>query len=286
MEKTALTFCPGHISGWFRQMPDGEGNPSSVGGGIVISEGVFAEAKKSDELSVKICYVDRSGNVVAEVYGSKVIEYAMRSLDITADITTRSILPMSSGFGLSAASLLASLKAVSELYELKMSNEDIAKLANLTEIHFKTGLGDVAACMNGGYICRRTPGIDGKIIRRYDMEKPISTVTFGPLRTDTVLKDPKAMERINNAFRDECPGSPEEFFRVARDFAENSGLISDKVRAVLDECALRNIPASMTMLGNGVFAYGEKAPGILSKFGDVYLMKMSKNGFVYQSRKR
>ena len=73
---------------------------------------------------------------------------------------------------------------------------------------------------------------------------------------------------------------------MARDFAENSGLISDKVRAVLDECALRNIPASMTMLGNGVFAYGEKAPGILSKFGDVYLMKMSKNGFVYQSRKR
>ncbi|MBP5474813.1 MAG: GHMP kinase [Methanomicrobium sp.] len=284
MEKTALTFCPGHISGWFRQMPDKEGNPSSVGGGIVITEGVFAEAKKSDELSVKICYVDRSGNSVAEIYGSNVIEYAMQSLGITAEITTRSILPMSSGFGLSAASLLASLKAVSDIFDLKMSNEDIAKIANRTEIHFKTGLGDVAACMNGGYICRKTPGIDGKIIRRYDMEKPISTVTFGPLRTDTVLKDPKAMERIKDAFRDECPKSPEDFFRISREFAENSGLISDKVREVLDECALRNIPASMTMLGNGVFAYGEKAPGILAKFGDVYMMKMSHNGFVSQNK--
>lgn len=284
MEKTALTFCPGHISGWFRQMPDREGNPSSVGGGIVITEGVFAEAKKSDELSVKICYVDRSGNAVAEIYGSNVIEYAMQSLGITAEITTRSILPMSSGFGLSAASLLASLKAVSDIFDLKMSNKDIAKIANSTEIHFKTGLGDVAACMNGGYICRKTPGIDGKIIRRYDMEKPISTVTFGPLRTDTVLKDPKAMERIKDAFRDECPKSPEDFFRISREFAENSGLISDKVREVLDECALRNIPASMTMLGNGVFAYGEKAPGILSKFGDVYMMKMSPNGFVSQNK--
>jgi len=284
MEKTALTFCPGHISGWFRQMPDGEGNPSSVGGGIVISEGVFAEAKKSDELSVKICYVDRSGNAVAEIYGSNVIEYAMRSLGITAEITTRSILPMSSGFGLSAASLLASLKAVSDIFDLKMSDEDIAKVANSTEIHFKTGLGDVAACMNGGYICRKTPGINGKIIRRYDMEKPISTVTFGPLRTDTVLKNPDAMKRINDAFRDECPKSPEDFFRISREFAENSGLISDKVREVLDECALRNIPASMTMLGNGVFAYGEKAPGILAKFGDVYMMKMSHNGFVSQNK--
>ncbi|MBQ3718448.1 MAG: GHMP kinase [Methanomicrobium sp.] len=284
MEKTALTFCPGHISGWFRQMPDGEGNPSSVGGGIVISEGVFAEAKKSDELSVKICYVDRSGNAVAEIYGSNVIEYAMRSLGITAEITTKSILPMSSGFGLSAASLLASLKAVSDIFDLKMSDEDIAKVANSTEIHFKTGLGDVAACMNGGYICRKTPGIHGKIIRRYDMEKPISTVTFGPLRTDTVLKNPDAMKRISDAFRDECPKSPEDFFRISREFAENSGLISDKVREVLDECALRNIPASMTMLGNGVFAYGEKAPGILSKFGDVYMMKMSHNGFVSQNK--
>ncbi len=280
MEKTALTFCPGHISGWFKQMPDSEGNPSSVGGGIVISEGVFAEAKKSDEISVKACYVDRSGNVISEICKSDVIEYAMRHLGITAEITTKSILPMSSGFGLSAASILASLKAVSELYNLKISNDDIAKLANLTEIHFKTGLGDVAACMHGGYICRKTPGIDGNIARRYDMEKTISALTFGPLRTDSVLKNPETMERINNAYREDCPNSPEEFFKISREFAENSGLITKKVREVLDECSIRNIPASMTMLGEGVFAYGEKAPGILSKFGDVYQMKMSNNGFI------
>jgi pantoate kinase len=285
MERSALAFCPGHISGWFKKVNDDEAASGSIGGGIVISEGVFSEAELSDEIRVNVCRVDRTGNIISKKTGSPPIEYALFKIGVTAEITTKTILPMSAGFGLSAASLLSSIKAVCELFELNLKDEEIAHLAHETEVRYKSGLGDVAACMGGGYICRKSPAIKGEIIRRYNMKRTISAISFGSLPTDKVLKNKHLMEKITAAFKETCPKTPEEFFRVSREFAEDSGLISDKIREVLDECDLREIPAAMTMLGQGVFAYGEKAPGILSRFGEVYMMKMSKTGFASRNRR-
>ena len=285
MDETSLAFCPGHISGWFKKVEDSCGFCGSVGGGIVTSEGVFSEAAKSDEISVNVCRIDRTGNIISMESGSPPIEYALSKAGVSAKITTKTILPTGAGFGLSAASLLSSIKAVSELYGLGIKDKEIGKLAYETEVRFKSGLGDVPACMGGGYICRKSPGIDGEIIRKYDMDKTISAISFGPLATDKVLKNKYTMDRISDAFKDTCPKTPEEFFKTARDFAENSGFISKRVREVLTECSLRDIPAAMTMLGEGVFAYGEKAPAILSRFGEVYLMKMSNTGFAFRNKR-
>ncbi|MBN2733537.1 MAG: GHMP kinase [Methanomicrobiaceae archaeon] len=285
MERTALAFCPGHISGWFKKVKDDGGASGSIGGGIVISEGVFSEAKKSDDIMVNVCRVDRTGNIISEKTGSPPIEYALFKIGVKAEITTKTILPIGAGFGLSAASLLSSIKAACELFELDLKDDEIAQLAHETEVRYKSGLGDVAACMNGGYICRKSPGIKGEIIRRYNMKRTISAVSFGSLPTDKVLKNKQIMEKITTAFKETCPKTPEDFFKVSREFTEDSGLISDKIREVLDECDLREIPAAMTMLGQGVFAYGEKAPAILSRFGEVYMMKMSKTGFTSRNRR-
>ncbi|MBP2132237.1 pantoate kinase [Methanomicrobium sp. W14] len=283
MDGAYLAFCPGHISGWFKSTESPNGEKGSVGGGIIISEGVFSEAAMSDEIKVRVCRVDRTGNIISTEYGSRPIEYALSKLGITAEITTKTILPIGAGFGLSAASLLSSIKATSGLYGLSVKDRDIGLLANETEVKFSSGLGDVAACMGGGYICRKSPGINGEIIRKYDMDKTISALSFGPLPTNKVLKNKTVMENISKAFSDECPENPDDFFRIARNFAENSGLISDRIREVFNECDLRNIPVAMTMLGEGVFAYGEKAPGILSRFGEVYMMKMSGTGFAFRN---
>jgi pantoate kinase len=47
---------------------------------------------------------------------------------------------------------------------------------------------------------------------------------------------------------------------------------------VIQDCTDNKVPASMTMLGNGVFAYGGKARDILSASGDVYAFTLAHEG--------
>ena len=70
----------------------------------------------------------------------------------------------------------------------------------------------------------------------------------------------------------------DHFFSLCRAFAEDSGLLTENVEVVLRACEAKDIPAGMTMLGNGVFAYGRKAPEILERFGNVYRCQMARTG--------
>jgi pantoate kinase len=86
------------------------------------------------------------------------------------------------------------------------------------------------------------------------------------------------MERVAAAFPPGKPENAEEFFRFSRQFAEKSGLLTPEAGSVIRHCADNRVPASMTMLGNGVFAYGDRARDILSAFGDVYSFTVAKAG--------
>jgi pantoate kinase len=86
------------------------------------------------------------------------------------------------------------------------------------------------------------------------------------------------MDRVAAAFPHFPPEDAGDFFRISRRFAENSGLLTRETGAVIRRCADNNVPASMTMLGNGVFAYGQKAWDILSASGDVYIFTVAREG--------
>ena len=279
-DREAVAFCPGHISGWFKPLCiDAEGLPGSVGGGIVIDRGVESTADPSDEIGVTCLYTGNDGSVLKKVEGSLPVEHALRAAGITGEIVTRSDLPPESGFGLSGAAIISSLAAASGISGIHLSKDRIFDIAYNTEVSLRTGLGDVPAIAGGGYVCRRSPGLKGEIIRRYDMEQPIFVLNFGPLPTAGVLREENAVKRIEDAYSGRCPGSPEEFFRTAGEFSERSGFITPEVRDVLSACASENIPAFMTMLGNGVAAYGKNASAVLLDFGEPEVLHMSKTGF-------
>jgi pantoate kinase len=125
---------------------------------------------------------------------------------------------------------------------------------------------------------RSGPGIDAAITRSFDLPGSLYAVSFGPISTPTVLGSREQMECVGAAFP---PGPPEnagDFFKISRQFAENSGLLTKEAGAVIRQCADNNVPASMTMLGNGVFAYGRKARDVLSASGDVYAFTVAKAG--------
>ena len=127
--------------------------------------------------------------------------------------------------------------------------------------------------------CRLGPGIDAEIRRTQSRGTVIAAVSTGPLATPAVLGDDALMARIASAFPEGCPETMQAFFRDSRAFAEGSGIITPAVARILDACDESGIPASMTMLGEGVFACGKDAAGILEEFGEVWEMSVSREGF-------
>jgi len=280
MKPVSVTaFCPGHISGYFKRVHGTSiEETGSIGAGIVISRGVTATVQKADETSIVVNHVTHTGERETVAQESPVLSSVISELDITASVVTECTLPIGAGFGLSAAALLATLTALNQLYDLHMTGHQIAQIAHNAEVTHRTGLGDVAACQNGGWVVRRGPGVDAVIERQFEEAMPIFAVSFGPIHTPTVLGSQEQMDRVTAAFPIQSPKTLPELFRISRQFAQDSGLITREVQEVLERCAEHGVPASMTMLGNGVFACGHNAGALLSKFGRVYECSIANNG--------
>ena len=274
-----VAFCPGHISGYFKRIQgDTVATTGSIGAGIVISEGVTAIVEPADHTSICIRRRDYNGKTSEDTRGSPLLEHVMENLTITASVVTESVLPIGAGFGLSAAALLATLTALNRLYSLEMNTEEIAEVAHAAEVAHRTGLGDVAACQGGGRVLRYDPGIHGRIERRFDMPEPLYAVSFGPIHTPTVLGSSEQMDRISDAFPRTIPKDHEDFFLLSRHFAELSGLITEEVRDITRLCDAAGVASGMTMLGNGIFAYGKKARDILLPSGHVFELHVAATG--------
>jgi pantoate kinase len=272
MVRTAVAFSPGHISGYFRRIEGSDpSSTGSVGAGVVIDEGVRSTVAKAAETTVRVV---RPGHAST---GSPPVEYALDRLGVAASVTTECRLPIGAGFGLSAAALLSTLTAANHLFDLDLSADEVAARAHEAEVLHRTGLGDVAASRAGGVVCRTGPGIHANIIRFYP-EEPLYAVSLGPLPTASVLSSEGAMARIAGAYPDRCPRDLIDFCLLSRGFAEKSGLIAPEVHRVLEACDAAGVPASMTMLGNGVFACGGAAERVLSGFGEVYRLRVARRG--------
>ncbi|GAB7015823.1 pantoate kinase [Methanogenium cariaci] len=254
-------------------------NTGSCGGGIVIDKGVYATVTPADRTSVSVCLEHRPGEEISIGHTSPPIEYALKKLGVTAAVKTVTSLPPGAGFGLSAAALLATLAATNALFDLHHTDVALARLAHLSELHSRTGLGDVAACTGGGIVCRTQPGITPAITRMHGESIHIAALSLGALSTADVITSPNEMARVTEAYPPGCAESPEDFFRISRAFAEKSGLIPDEIRPALQACEANGIPASMTMLGKGVFALGNKAFPVLSEFGTPLELHVAAKGF-------
>jgi len=282
----ATVFCPGHISGYFRPVADESSScQGSIGAGLVISEGVRVTAVKSSIPSVKVFQTDRYGVPVLISESSPVIMDLMSFMQVNASVETNCHLPVGSGYGMSAAAILGTVHALNTLYNLNLTPRECAWIAHNTEVLHKSGLGDVSACQGGGYVIRHSPGPDGEIVRGMDL-RPVYALTMGPIKTSSVLSSPDMADRISGAYPETSPKNLDEIMRLSREFAEKSGLIPDEIRPVLSACDDRKIPASMTMLGCGVFAIGKEAEPVLKRFGRVYRLAISPGGPVILSGER
>lgn len=265
MPSSVTAFSPGHISGYFcRKIGRDPRETGSLGAGIVLKDGVTVRVMPAEATTVAISAAGE------ESFGSPPIEEALRRLNLQASVETVSPLPIGSGFGLSAASLLAFLLAADRLFSLNLGIHELYQMAHEIEVLHGNGLGDVAAICGGGLACRTAPGIDGVERRIFAISDSISIITAGPIATRDVLLSAETMEQVEAAYPGRCPADLMDLLRLSRRFAESSGLVTKAVRRMLNACDDAGIAASMTMLGDGVFAAGEEAAAQLSGFGKVY----------------
>jgi pantoate kinase len=264
--------CPLHITGFFA-IHKGfnektRGAIKSVGCGVVIDDKAVTDVVLGSGriyINNEIIPAPTTKSVVESLTGVKV------------DVRTNVALPMSCGFGTSGAGAFSTALALNELLSLGLTYNDLCNVTIRAEIENKTGVGDVVAQSTGGVVIREHTHVD-KIPTGM---RNISYVIFGPLLTSQILKDIDLME-TTGYYGNKCLKALlkrpvfEEFMKLSRDFAMNTGLMSDKVKDAIEAVEASDGLASMVMLGDAVFAIN--ASDALSEFGEVKDTKINNCG--------
>ncbi len=264
--KEARSFSPGHITGFF-QICDQPNDPllkGSRGAGVSITRGVTTEVQvgRSAKTSVKIVM---NGNVTNSALVSEhVVNAFLSQIEGSYKVLVKHDVkvPIGCGFGSSGAGALSLALDLNEVFNLNLSRLEAAQMAHVAEVECKTGLGTVIAEAFGGLEIRVTPGAPGVgQIRSISVNDRyvVAYLNFGPIFTREILTDEAFRQRINEFggnLVDELAKhpSPSNFMVFSRKFAERVGLISKRLRAVLEEADSAGLTCSMAMLGETVFS--------------------------------
>ena len=264
--------CPLHITGFFAIHKGDHGNTEevseSVGCGVVLDDKAVTDV----ELGSGTIYINE------EIESALTTKSVVESLtDVRVDVKTSFGVPMSCGFGTSGAGAFSTALALNELLSLGLTYGDLCKVATRAEIKHKTGVGDVIAQSIGGVVMRGFTHIDKISIGAQN----ISYVIFGPLSTSEILKDAKLM-KIVGFYGNKCLKTLlkrpvfAEFMKLSREFAFNTGLMTDKVKDAVEAVEASGGLASMVMLGDAIFAVDSSEA--LREFGEVQYTRINNCG--------
>ena len=264
--REASAFSPGHITGFF-QICDELEDPllkGSRGAGVCLSKGMHStvrlEPAVKSSLEVKINGCSTTSAVVSEYVAKTMLSRAKGNYEVAVEHWVE--VPIGVGMGTSGAGALSLALALNDALDLGMSREEAAQVAHIAEVECKTGLGTIIAETYGGMEIRvksGAPGV-GEIMRvPLRGEYVVVCLPFGQIPTRSILTDELYRKRINELgglFVEELLSKPEpeEFMRLSRRFAEHVGLITERVRGVLEETDETGLPCSMPMFGEAVFS--------------------------------
>ncbi|UCG37482.1 MAG: GHMP kinase [Candidatus Bathyarchaeota archaeon] len=262
----AKAFSPGHITGFF-QVCDQSRDPllkGSRGAGFSTSLGVATKvsAKKSTKNHVEI--LTPGENVKSASVSEHVVRTLLTHVDGNYEVHVEHDIkiPVGCGLGSSGAGSLSLALALNKVLDLKMPYLKAAQIAHAAEIKCKTGLGTVIDATFGGFQIRVEPGAPGigetePILASED--HVAVCLSFGKIPTSEILASKVARQRINELGGDlveELVRHPSihDFMKLSRRFAEHLGLVTVRMRKVLQETDRIGLECSMAMLGETIFS--------------------------------
>jgi pantoate kinase len=156
-----IGFAPGHVSAffepvYFQQDMDRSG---SCGAGINISLGAISQVAIQPALH-QIVTVHINGKPSSAPVTKSALNFLIGTSPLSITVNTVVDLPVSQGFGMSAAGALSTTLALADL--LNLPRENAIKAAHYAEVQLHTGLGDVIASSFGGIEIRRKAGQIGR----------------------------------------------------------------------------------------------------------------------------
>lgn len=281
--KEARAFAPSHITGIFQIFDHSADSmkTGSKGAGVSLCRGVTTtvKAEKSGKnfLQVRINGLISNSAEVSKCVGKIFLSRFKEEVENCKVVVEHQVeMPIGAGFGTSGAAALSLALALNENFKRGMSKMEAAQIAHIAEVECKTGLGTVIAETYGGIEIRTKPGAPGiGEIRHIPAEKEmvVACLSFGPLSTRKFLTDEAVRKRINEfggKLLDRLVEEPSvtNFMKLSRQFAENVGLITNKLRAVLKAADEAGFVCSMPMFGESIFTITEKdaLPNLLRIF--------------------
>ncbi|MBU1159306.1 MAG: hypothetical protein KKE24_08200 [Candidatus Thermoplasmatota archaeon] len=277
-------FSPGHITGFFEICPGKDAlSTGSRGAGVCISLGATSEVQlvPATKQSVKVTINGKQSR--AEVTRAA-ISQLIGDTGMRVNIVTELDLPIGQGFGMSAAGTLSA--AIATAYVMGRERQEAFEAAHIAEIECGCGLGDVSAIHRGGVTIRTRPGLPPKgEVLRVDGDREIVLAIIGKkLLTKEILENEKTRNEINSKgaglldsmVKDQ---TIERLMVNSRIFAIESGLATKKLIKAMDLVTGPGM-ASMSMLGNSLFAIGdvERIKERLSSVGEVRVCKIDTQG--------
>jgi len=239
------------------------------GGGFVISKGVTAkvEVKEAEAKRISV-YINgklapeakTSETVVEKILGGAEGAYEVR---VEHDVQ----LPIGAGYGASGAGALAVGLALNEALALRLTYNEVGRIAHVAEVECKTGLGTVAPLMLGGAVVTVKSGGPGFcLIDRIPLKPNYRIVSgcFGPIATKTVLASPRVRRRVNRFGRRTLNEILEDttiqnFMASCKKFAADIGLMSSRVQRLIDAMERAGaIGATQNMVGEAAHALVEE----------------------------
>lgn len=250
------SFCPGHVSCVFQPITSFDAMCSgSRGIGIRLNKGATATVEERDDGVVNI-FLDGSQSVahITRMVAESLAPGKGFDIRITND------LPVSQGFGMSAAGAIAAGLCIADM--TGQSRTAAFKAAHVAEVMGGGGLGDVAAVVAGSDIPVRTVAGFPPFGRVENADFSIDALTLvvigGELRTDSVLGDPFMLRKVREAATESMDSfimdpTYDNLYAVSNAFSSKSGLESPAVRRGMDRLKSKGYRAGMCMLGNSIF---------------------------------
>ena len=237
--------APGSVTVIF--VPPADPQNGSLGVSFAIEDGIDATVEPDSETVVSLD---------GEPTSFEPVEIALRELDVSAEVSLASAVPVGYGFGASGAATLATALAANKACDLGRSREELLEAAHRAEVEAGTGLGDVFIQARGGLVWNTGDGV-----QRSEWSADLEYTPVDGIATSTVLEDEQTLERVRECGQESLSRfSPERSLRELLDlsweFVQRSGLATDRVSEEVQHAEREGGAASMAMLGETVIATG------------------------------
>jgi pantoate kinase len=254
-----------HLTGIFeiRDNSDNLLEKGSRGAGLSINRGVKTTVRQTEAQKTEIFFDGDKKSLPEALVTNCVIDLMLSNNKRSGfRIHHNFEVPVSSGYGASAAGALGTAFCVNDLFNMGKTELELFQVAHKAEVKTKSGLGDVIALYQGGIEIRSregAPGVGKTMLINNNEGWKVATVNFGPLSTSEVLSDPHKRRSVNDAGSElvnKLISRPtfSHFLQLAQIFTQKVKLWSPRLQKCIEHLP-NDIVWAQIMLGEGLFLF-------------------------------